>query len=82
MLKKSKEERQMSKIDRVSKSINLFRARGYNPSVIRMSRSFAINLKTEMMPEINKYFVDGRMTILGVPWGIGDIRGFKVEVVQ
>ncbi len=72
----------MSKIDRVSKSINFIRARGLKPTVIRMSRSFAIALKNEMYPEINKYFVNGRMTVLGVPWEIGDIRGFKVEVIN
>jgi len=72
----------MSKIDRVSKEISKLRSEGMNPVKIEMSRSFAIALKTEMMPQINKYFVNGRMELDGVPWAIGDIKGFKVEVAS
>lgn len=70
----------MSKIDKVTKAIIKLRADGKNPSFVTMSRSFAIALKQEMMPEINKYFVNDRMEVQGVPWAIGDVKGFKVEV--
>lgn len=70
----------VNKIDQVSKAIEKSRASGIEPIKIRMSRSFAIALKEETIPEIEKYYIDGRMTVSGVPWEIDvNIRGFALE---
>lgn len=70
----------MSKIDRVTKSINDLKAKGLNPSKVRMSRKFAIALKSEMVPTMDQHFIGGRMTVYGVPWELDNaIRGYSVE---
>lgn len=70
----------MSKLDRVTKSIETMRTAGIAPLRVRLSRSFAIAIKVEMMPEIRKHFINGRMTVHGIPWELDDnVRGFRVE---
>jgi hypothetical protein len=69
----------MSKLDRVIKAIELMKARKI-PSKIVMSKQYAIALKKEMMPVINQHFINGEMTVRGIPWELNEnIRGFKVE---
>ena len=70
----------MSKFNRVVKTINDSITKGNRPSKIRMSRTFAISLKKEMMPQIEKHFIDGRMTVYGVPWEMDNtVRGYIVD---
>jgi hypothetical protein len=68
----------MSRLKRVLKLIEKTRDEGNVPTQILMSLSFASALKNDLMPEIDKYFINGRMEIDGVPWGIEKIRGFRV----
>ncbi|OMD87798.1 MULTISPECIES: hypothetical protein [Paenibacillus] len=69
----------MSKLNRVEKLIAKTRGEGLVPQRILMSMSFATALKNELIPEIDKYFINGRMEVDGVPWEIEKIRGFRVE---
>lgn len=70
----------MGKFDRLSNAIGVLKAKGDTPTGVLMSRSFASALKTEMIPVIDKHFIDGRMTIDGIPWIIrNDIRGYQFD---
>jgi hypothetical protein len=69
----------MGKLNIVLKLIAKMRDEGLEPQWLLMSKPFAIALKEELMPDINKYFKNGRMEVDGVPWKVEKIRGFRVE---